>query len=72
MLAVNVTSNLIFSPKVTHPFQKKTDFDVLVHQPQELSEKGSIIAKGKSTMRFPTSYIDEEVRTLPLTSPKGG
>jgi len=58
--------NLIFSPKVTHPFNK-ADFDVLMHQSQELAKKFNY--RVPSRLHALQQAIDE-VRTLPLTRPR--
>jgi len=66
MLAVKVTLNPIFSPKVTHPFNRG-DFDVLLYSVTAVSasEKSSIIANrnlGSRLRTFQRASLRKSVR----------
>jgi len=60
--------NLIFSPKVTHTFNKDA-FDILGHQPKKASNKVQLSRIGSRLRAFQRAI--DEVCTLPLTPPKG-
>ena len=69
MFAGNVTLNLIFSPKVTHPLQQKR-FRRISASAVRASKKFSY----RETVSRPRAFqrAIDEVRMLPLTPPKGG
>jgi len=69
MFAGNVTLNLIFSPKVTHPLQQKR-FRRISASTVRASKKVQLWRIGSRLRAFQRAI--DEVRTLPLTSPKGG
>ena len=68
----DVTLNLKFVLKVTHPFEKRRLRSMSAYNVSTIraSEKCSIIANRKSTRAFQRAIV--EVRMLPIIPPKGG
>jgi len=69
IMALNVTLNLIFNPKVAHRLQQRR-FRHISASAVRASEKVQLLRIGSRLRAFQRAI--DEVRTLPLTPPKGG